>query len=138
MEISVKKRKARKSDKANVENRTKDERDQIEEAFKLRRKAKRGVYHAVYNAYFNENADPFEILKNPKSLPIEIAYAQHAIKAMETGDSKQLEQICGIVGVATKAKEVEHSVNSDSYTDFLKEASRFLANKRKGPRGAQD
>lgn len=116
MEVKVKKKGKRPQTKEGVAV----SRPQMREDQKaLKAIGKTKAIESCYDAFFNEKVNVDEMAMDQTRPAFARGMAQMAIKFLETGDVNIAEKVCGIVGVSTKAKEIDHTVTAGTYTDFL-------------------
>lgn len=76
---------------------------------------------SVYQAFFEPSSNLDEIADNKKLPAIERGFARMALDFIDSPDTKVAELVCGVMGVSTKAKEIDHKVTAGSYIDVLNE-----------------
>lgn len=95
----------------------------------VRDTAKGKLYKIAYDSFFDPGYNVDEKAVNKKESPAVRGLAKMAINFSESGDINIADRLCGIFGVPTKAKEIDHKSTDGTYTAFLEELSKRNAKK---------
>lgn len=105
-------------------------RPKVDEDIKLvKNMAKSKIYKIAYDSFFDLKYNVEEKAVNEKESPAVRGLAKMAINFSKTGDINIADKLCGIFGVPTKAKEIDHKSTDGTYTAFLEELSKRNAKK---------